>query len=194
MKEMLRYGMILGLICLVSTGLLAAVNNLTKTRIENQARAEIETGLKEVLAQAASFEPVGSEEKIVYYKGFDQAGQLVGCAFIASQKGYSSVIETMVGMTIDGTITAIKVISQNETPGLGCRVNEAEDDTTLLDFLRGKKAPENKTSRFCAQFSGKKIAEIDGVNAITGATISSRAVIDSVRTKAEEIYKLLRHE
>lgn len=76
-------------------------------------------------------------------------------------------------MTLDGKITAIKVTNLSETPGLGSRVAEP-------DFL--------------GRFSHRKISELSQVEAVTGATISSRAVIDSVKKKAEEVAKLLKNE
>jgi electron transport complex protein RnfG len=171
MKEMVRYGFILGLICIVAAGLLAGVNSLTKTRIIAQAQAEEEASLKEVLPQAIRFEAVKSGEEIVYYKAYDKEGKLIGVAFKASGKGYSSTIETMAGMLKDGTITTIKILSQNETPGLGANVAE---------------------SSFSSQFKNKK--DLDEVQAITGATISSKAVIDSVKKRAEEIKKAIQDE
>ena len=171
MKEMVRYGLVLAIICIVAAGLLAGVNSLTKVRILDQAKAEEEVSLKEVVPEGANFEAVRSGNDIIYYKAQDKAGKLIGVAFKASGKGYSSTIETMVGMLKDGTITAIKVLSQNETPGLGARVSEPG---------------------FTSQFTHKK--DLNEVEAITGATISSRAVIDSVEKKAEEIKALIKDE
>ena len=166
MREMIRYGLTLAIICIVASGLLAGVNVLTKHRITAQAQAEEDSSLKEVLPAAESFLPVKSGEEIIYYKALDKEKNLLGVAFRASGKGYSSSIETMVGMLKDGTIKAIKVLSQNETPGLGARVAE---------------------SSFTGRFSDKKAQDLSAVEAITGATISSRAVIDSVKKKAQEI-------
>jgi electron transport complex protein RnfG len=90
-------------------------------------------------------------------------------AFKTSDQGYSSVIEVMSGMLIDGTVTAIKVLSHNETPGLGSKVAEKE---------------------FAIQFKGAK--NLDNVQAVTGATISSRAIIDSVKKRIEKIKELLK--
>lgn len=170
MKEMLRYGFILALICTVAVGLLAGVNYLTKSRIIAQAQAGEDTSLKEVVPEGVIFKPVKSGEDIIYYKAYDGKGKLVGVAFKSSGKGYSSAIETMVGMLKDGTITAIKILNQNETPGLGARVAEPE---------------------FAGQFANKNIQGLARVEAITGATISSKAVIDSVKEKAEEIIRAL---
>ncbi len=188
---MLKYGIILGLICLIATGLLASVNSLTKPRIIAEAQKEIEASLKEVLPEAKNFEPVKFQNETLYYKGFAENNALTGVAFIARGKGYSSLIETMVGMKPDGTIIAIKVLSQNETPGLGSRISEIKDNTTIFDILKGKKQNTSLKPWFQEQFSGKKISQIDNINAITGATISSRAIINVVKNKAVEIQKLI---
>ena len=174
MKEMVRYGLILGVICIVASGLLAGMNSLTKDRILAQAKEEEESSLKEVLPQAEKFEEIKSGADILYYRAEDKNGNPAGVAFKASGKGYSSTIETMVGMQKDGTITAIKVLSQNETPGLGGNVVEQS---------------------FTSRFSDKNFQDLkEQVQAITGATISSRAVINSVQEKAEKIKVLIKDE
>lgn len=169
MKEVIRYGLILCLICIIASLALAGMNSLTKNRIIAQLKSEEQNSLKEVLPQAATFEAVESGEEIIYYRAFDKEGKPAGVAFRASGKGYSGSIETIAGMKEDGTLTAIKVISQNETPGLGARVSGPS---------------------FTGQFSGKK--DLSGVEAIAGATISSRAVMDSVSKKADKIRALIK--
>ncbi|MDP2924594.1 MAG: RnfABCDGE type electron transport complex subunit G [Candidatus Omnitrophota bacterium] len=171
MKEIIKYSLILSAICLVASGLLVGVYSLTKPRIASQGQAEIQTSLKQVLADAVRFEPIKEKEEIVYYKGYDNKNKIVGVAFNASAKGYSSIIETMVGISLEGEIIAIKVINQNETPGLGARIAEKS---------------------FTSQFIKKSVTELSKVNVISGATISSKAVIESVKRKAEEIKKLLK--
>ncbi len=171
MKETIRYGLILALICVVASGLLAGVNTITTSKILAQSKLEEEAVLRKVFADAARFESVKSANEIIYYKAYDNDGRFLGVAFKASGKGYSSTIETMVGMLKDGTIAAVSILSQNDTPGLGLRVTE---------------------SSFTGRFTNKNITDLNQVQAITGATISSRAVIDSVKKKAEEIRSLIK--
>jgi electron transport complex protein RnfG len=174
MRETVRYGFILGLICLIAGGLLAGMNSLTKARILAQTQEEEESSLKEVIPTATHFEPVKSKEgEVIYYKAHDKEGRLVGVAFKTSGKGYSSTVETMVGMKIDGTITTIKILNHNETPGLGARVVEPA---------------------FTGQFTNKNIQSLNEIQAVTGATISSKAVIDSVKNKTGEIQELIKNE
>jgi electron transport complex protein RnfG len=170
MKDIIRYGLVLGFICLVASGLLAGANALTKDKIARAALAEEEESLREALPSGEYFEAVNSNGEILYYNVFDKDKRLVGVAFKAVGKGYSSDISAMVGMRKDGTITRIKILSQNETPGLGARVSEPE---------------------FSGQFSQKNLIQASQIQAITGATISSEAVINSVLEKARIIKKLI---
>lgn len=173
MREIVRYGFILALICTVASASLAIMNSITKSRIISQAKAEEEASLKDVLAQGVNFEPIKSGNDIIYYKAYNKDNKFIGVAFKTQGKGYSSTIETIVGMAKDGAITAIKILNQNETPGLGARVAEPS---------------------FTGQFNNKNIQSLNEVQAITGATISSKAVIDSVTKKAKEIQELIKNE
>jgi len=173
MKEIARYGFILTLICVVAAGLLAGVNSLTRSKIIAQALAEEQAALKEVMPGAVKFTEVKSGQEILYYRALDSQNSLIGFVFKASGKGYSSVIETLTGIFLDGKISAIKVISLNETPGLGMRVAE---------------------NSFTRQFNSQDVLNLSGVQAIAGATISSRAVMDSVVKKAQELQELIKNE
>jgi electron transport complex protein RnfG len=175
MREMARYGFILALICVVAAGLLAAVNALTGPKILAAAQSEEQTALKEVMPLAAKFTAIkpDANKEILYYKAFDSQGKLIGFVFKASGKGYSSVIETLAGIFLDEKISAIKIISLNETPGLGMRVT---------------------AKGFTDQFGRQNSLDLSGVQAITGATISSRAVMNSVMQKAKEIKELIKND
>lgn len=173
MKDLTRDGIILGIICLLSAAILAGVNALTKPRILAFAKEEETKTLTEFFPRAASFKPVDKEGKTLYYIAYDASKKPLGIAFKTEEKGYSSVIETMVAMDKDGKILQIKIISQNETPGLGSRVTE---------------------SFFTDEFKGKDFGNVSSVAAITGATISSEAVKRSIEKKAKEIPTVLNNE
>ncbi|MCU0650918.1 MAG: FMN-binding protein, partial [Candidatus Omnitrophica bacterium] len=70
------------------------------------------------------------------------------------------------------------------------RIAESSSSVSIIDFLRGKRQAFERPW-FQAQFDNKRSRELDGVKAITGATISSKAVIDSVKLKASQIYSEL---
>jgi electron transport complex protein RnfG len=149
----------IGIICILALGLSAGFS-----------LAEENPDLKEVLPQAASFTAVKKGKEILYYKAQGPDGKLIGAVFEAKGKSYSE-INTLVGMLKDGTLTAIKVLAQEETPGIGSRVA----------------APEF-TDRF------RNIKDISQVQAITGATVSSSAVIEAVKKRAEEIKNLMTND
>jgi electron transport complex protein RnfG len=171
LKEVLKYSLILSSICLVASGLLAGVYSFTQSRIAAETQAGIDANLKQVLPNVSRFEAVKAEGEILYYKGYSKENKFIGVAFTASAKGYSSIIDTLVGMSASGEITGVKVINQNETPGLGTRVSE---------------------NSFLSQFVNKNINSLSGVQTVSGATISSRAVIESVRKRIEQIQKILK--
>lgn len=133
--------------------------------------------LKDVVPQAAAFEAVRAKEGISYYRALDRKKNLLGYVFKTSKRGYSSEIVTLVGINPQGEIIRIKILSQDETPGLGARVDEVIE-----------KAGRTPRPWFQEQFSGKKIETLDrSVQAISGATITSAAVIDSIKDKAREV-------
>ncbi len=188
MKEIIKFGGLLLLVTGVAAGLLAYVDSLTKPKIEEGKRAEQEAALSWVLpgARDGVIIPFCSEGETIYYLGYahkDTTG-LVGYAFLAKGTGYSSEIETMVGMDTSGVITGIKILSQKETPGLGSRIMEIK--------------PGDEEPWFQSQFKGKKADQVavekDGgeIGSITGATISSRAVTNSIREKALFLEKLIK--
>lgn len=166
MKEMIKYGFILGLICFLSSGLLAVVHGVTEEKIILEKEKGISAALKEVMPQASEFKPHIKDEVVVYYSAYDASKNLFGFVLKAANKGYSSEIEILTGINRSLEITNIKIVSQNETPGLGSRIIEQQ---------------------FIGQFSGKALESFDQVQAITGATISSGAVIHAVKDKIAEL-------
>ena len=167
-SDYFKYALTLTAICFVSSAMLGAVYIVTNPIILSQQALREESGLREVLPEAKSFEAVKEGENIIYYKAFNPNKSVLGYVFKASKRGYSSEIVTMVGMDKDGFISRIKILSQNETPGLGTRIIEG--------------------SGFQEQFINKNINDLSNtVQVITGATITSSAVIDSIKEKAKEI-------
>lgn len=172
MRQILRYGLILALICMVSALALAGLNYLTKPRILAQIEKEEKEALKELLPEAIEFKPIKFKEELLY-KAYNQKGDFFAVVFKTQAKGYSSIIETLIAMTKEGRILAIKILSQNETPGLGARIIEPE---------------------FRNQFIDKHSFELDKIQAITGATISSEAVINSVKERSTYILSVIKDE
>lgn len=205
-----RYAATLGVFCLAASALLGVAYHFTRPKILSQETAQEATGLREVFPQADSFEPVREGAETIYYKALGRSEKILGYAFKAVKRGYASDIVTMVGMDRDGAIMRVKILSQNETPGLGTKIVEVVQKETAWDaFLKKIKMGRAPQPWFQAQFRGIRIENLDSrraeecgkkmktkvtdaacegsVAAITGATISSRAVIESIREKGRLI-------
>ena len=168
MKDIIKVTVVLLIICLIASGILAFVYKKTAPIIEENKKIEQENARKEVLPKAKYFESVCDNGKILYYKGFNESKKLVGYTFQCEKDGYSSKIQTMVGIDTLLQITGIKIVSQQETPGLGANCIKP---------------------KFIEQFKNKNPATIyvdkDGgdIESITGATISTRAITNPIREK-----------
>lgn len=177
MRDIVKLGFILLLVTSLAGAALSVVNNITKPRIEEQKRQAISLALTAALPSAANgvIEPDTTSTTIQYYLGFRDSlkQQLVGYAFLTKENGYSSQIETMVGVDSTGKIVGLKILHQLETPGLGTKIEEITRGDSIPYFQR----------QFIDKVADQLIVDKDGgkINSITGATISSRAVTNSIR-------------
>ncbi len=199
MKTILKFALILFMVNLIAAAILAATYNLTKRGIEKQESLVKEEALKQVMPEKIGnrIEPVKKDGIIRYWKVFKgESSQEQGYIYIAKKYGYSGVIETMVGIKKDGTITGVRILSQNETPGLGAKIIEIVSNRTFFNalkeiFTKEKQPKEILSPYFTEQFTNRNIKELeisrDGIHAITGATISSRAVLDSIKLDGSKI-------
>lgn len=135
----LRMVVVLGLITLLASLGLGLVYQKTEPKIAQQKLAEEAEAMRSVLPEASCgvFVKCGSDT-FIYYKGYrrpDTTG-FVGYVVKASGRGYSSTIETLVGVASDGSIRGLKVLSQQETPGLGTKIVEVKSTKTVGDALK----------------------------------------------------------
>lgn len=183
-------GFILMIICLSAALALAYTYHLTKPEIEKQGREEELRALEVVLPGAVHFSGREKGREIDFYRGLGKRGELVGYAFSGKARGYSSEIKVMVGVGPEGTVTAIKITGQKETPGLGDKIDRPPVRRTLWQALLGEgEGQVESRPRFQTQFAAKSLADLEmvtgpterNIQAITGATISSKAVTGAVR-------------
>ena len=178
---------------------LSAVYNATHEITEEYKRQEQASARVEALGCTidAVFEETVTDSLIdgrpfSFYTAYadESRAEVLGYAFSAYGKGYSSTIETIVGVQGDGSICGIKIVDQKETPGLGAKVQEVASENTLWAVLSGGAVDESgKRPWFQVQYDGLKAEDLkvvkspseEGILAITGATISSDAVTESVK-------------
>ncbi len=170
-KEIVVPALSLFIICIVVTALLGLTNAVTAPKIEELAVETQEAAKKEVLADAASF---GEAEQTqldgtayTYYKGLAADGSVIGYVVETVSKGYGGDISLMVGVGADGTVQGVSILSINETAGLGMNAENPE----FLDQFIGK------SGTIGVQKNGSSDTEIQ---ALTGATITSKAMADGV--------------
>lgn len=173
----------LAFVTLTSSVSLAFIYELTKEPIEEAQKARIITAIEQVMPE---FNNIPTEEvyklplegdTIKFYLA-KKDGILVGTAVETFSKiGFNGTIQLMVGFQPDGAIYDISVIKHKETPGLGDKIEKRKSD---FPGQFKYKHPDN----FILQVS-KDNGDVD---AITAATISSRAFCDAVQ-RAWNIYK-----
>jgi len=164
----------LTLVALIAVGLLVGIDSITAEKIEQQEDQKIQEMLAEMFADMDSYQADDPVEDI--YTIYDD-GDVIGYSFETVGKGYGGDIKLLIGLENDKTtLKGVTVISQGETPGLGSRITE----NAFLDMFAGIDKSDVALSKDGGQ-----------IDAITGATISSSAVVDAVMGAISEKVQLL---
>lgn len=154
---------VLVVICLVTSAALAVINHFTAPVIR-EAKLQRETASRQaVLAQAEIFEPLPSDHlpDTVFsaYRGL-RDGQTVGYVFTAGRKGFNGIVEVICAIDPEGRIVNAATLDvSSETKTLGGQTANAS---------------------YTDQYIGKD-ANLDGVDAISNATITSTAYASAIR-------------
>lgn len=164
--------------------LIVSAYTATLPRIEQHQGEVMQAAIKEVLKEPASYDtlylyngalaksvPAGTDTKKLdkVYLGHDAAGKRVGFAVSAAENGFQDLVTLMFGYDAAAhTLIAMKVIGNKETPGLG---NKIETDSAFVNGFVNAVAPINGVKKDRGKGGPNDVVMI------TGATISSRAVI-----------------
>lgn len=158
--NLVRLVVVLTCICAGIALLLSVVNSVTKdVIIENQAKAKQEAILA-VFPEGDAVEEYTTESGESVYIVLNE-GKIIGYTVNAVASGYMGPVEMMIGMTSEGAVDGIKIVSTSETPGVGTKIG-AE---SFLSLFEGFDHP---------------VILGEDVDAISGATFSSRAVEEAV--------------
>ncbi len=178
-------------------GLLIAVTNTALSgRIELNKVAKLNELTKALLPAADRFQPVqadievalpdGSKEKTMVFEAFSKDEQRVGWSFNVHGMGFSGTIEMVVAVDKDfQKIMGLDVLSSSETPGFGDRIKS--------DWYRGQfaGAPADRLSLVKVADPAAKDAQIV---ALTGATVSSQAVVDTINRFLTQIKEQMKQK
>ena len=172
LKQIIKLGGILCLITFVVVLLLGSVNHITKDLIaQNLEKAENDA--REELVKADSFVEIGED----IFRG-TSGEEVIGYCVKLTTKGYGGDMILMVGFDKELAVSGIKIIEHSETAGLGAKAAQPE----FSDKLKGKK-PELKISGGGGD---------DEVDAISGATISTKAVVSGINEAFGLLQKLVK--
>lgn len=171
MSETIKVGLKLLLITAIATFALALTQMVTKEPIQAQVENAAIEARQAVLPGAEEFKAL--EVSNVEYPSILEVheglagGETVGYTFKLTGKGFGGNLEIIAGINAKGTLEGVRILRHSETPGLGA---------------------ESQKPAFYEQFSGKSASEPLGdkdINAITGATITSKAVTNTVNAAIE---------
>ena len=168
MNKILKLTLILFLVCAVVAGVLGGVNELTKDRIKQITEEKRAKAYSAVLS-ADGYEPVecdaGALKVNNIYKGTGDEGWVVESTFSGAQ----GLITMATGVDKDYKCTGISIISHSETSGLGA--NAASTSEVGVNFR----------SQFIGEGEDIALTKAGGnIDALTGATITSRSVTEAV--------------
>ena len=170
MKDIIKPIAVLAGICLVVTALLAYINLVTAPVITAAEEKAAEEARMIVMPGAKGFEKLDTDLP----EGVDEAylADNGGYVFMLTTKGYGGDIKLMCGIDEDGYIIKIKTLSHSETSGIGSRVVDGD---------------------YSGYYNGETADTYQEVDALTGATISSKALKKAVGN-AFEAYEELTKE
>jgi electron transport complex protein RnfG len=171
MSETIKVGIKLLLITVIATFALALTQMVTKEPIRAQIENAAVEARQAVLADAEEFKALevsNSEYPSILevHEGLAD-GKTVGYTFKLAGKGFGGTLEIIAGINAEGTLEGVRILRHSETPGLGA---------------------ESQKPAFYEQYTGKSASEPLGdgdINAITGATITSKAVTGTVNAAIE---------
>jgi len=171
---------------MLAAALLFAVDRFTAPRIADNLAAERLKNLRAVLMpdsydnephldwiEALDAELLGSDQPLPIYRARLGAKPVAAIVTVVTPNGFSGSIRLLVGISTDGQITGVRVIEHRETPGLGDKI-EVGKSGWILRF-RGLHSADPLTDEWTLKRDG------GAFDHITGATVTSRAVLQAVR-------------
>jgi Na+-translocating ferredoxin:NAD+ oxidoreductase subunit G len=168
MKEIVKLGFVLMIICAVAAGALAYTNSVTSIVIaEREAREKV--------AQMQALFPEVDDTEDIEVDGRSATvgtagGKLVGLIYEGRTEGYGGTIRFNLAVAADGKIVSLTILSHSETPGLG--------DKILAESFR---------NQFTGKTADDPISVGQDIDNIAGATVSARAMASGVKKELQEV-------
>jgi len=218
MKDIIRFCLVLGIITALAGFFLGFVYSYTKEKIEMQEKESTLSAVRSVLEGMDVKENVvkdKSGKEISYWKG-EINGEVKGFAFSVHKFGYSNDIKSIVGVNNNGDIIGFEIVFQLETPALGTRIVEVPSNDYIWSIFSKKKGDRHIIKPwFQEQFIGltinkpiivvkgtewlimgpkekETLKNLNDISAISGATITSKAIADSINDIREQMTEIIK--
>lgn len=191
MKTAIKMIVVLTLITVISGGLLSSLDSITAPKIREFRLQELKAAIANVLPSYDYYDEIAEGQTVLYVgkkKGQDDP---VGVAFRVIGNGFQGKISIMVGLEPTfNKLTGIKVLEQVETPGLGTKIvydpSQKSDPFWFSSQFKGR-----VTFPFITIIKNVKPEKLTEIQAISGATITSKAVVKILNEnikRSKEIY------
>ncbi|MDR2655570.1 MAG: FMN-binding protein [Oscillospiraceae bacterium] len=167
LKEIIVPVIVLFCVCLVASVFLACTNYVTKPLIDAKSLEEANAARAAVLPAATSFSETDGG-----YIGLDGEGNIVGYVFTVTVKSYGGDAAVMTGISTDGFVTGLEILSISDTAGLGMNARREEFRAQYIGKTGGISVSKDAPGG-------------NAIDALTGATITSRAVTDAANRALE---------
>jgi electron transport complex protein RnfG len=205
--DIIKLAVVLTIISLAAALAIAVTNSKTKDKIALQQQISEQSALRQILPENAIItEKKGACPSCPQQYWVSESGAETIYALKIKSRGYAGNITYVVSINSEGSILGMNILDQSETPGLGSRVQESISTKYIWNGLLGKKDAGLKW--FTEQFEGinlsktisinktigewhkldeaqrQNLASQNSITAITGSTISTRAVTRGLETQA----------
>ncbi|MCA6220851.1 electron transport complex subunit RsxG [Photorhabdus antumapuensis] len=197
LETMRRHGITLAIFAAITTGLTAVVNALTKSTIAEQAALQHKSLLDQVIPPVLYDNDIQNECYLVNADALGnhlphrlylarKNGQPVAAALESTAPdGYSGAIQLLVGADFSGKVFGVRVTEHHETPGLGDKIETRISD--WINVFSGKTITSNHDRHWAVKKDGGEFDQF------TGATITPRAVVNSVKRTALYLQTIPEH-
>lgn len=181
MKKSANLIIVLTCTAIISGLILAFLNNITQPKIEAYAAMVLKNAVSDVLPGIDSYDrkTINGTE---FFLGKDANGNIINVAFQAIGNGFQSKLKILVGMDLEmKNILSIKILEQMETPGLGTKIETDPSKKESPGWFYKQFSGLNLSSQEITYLKNAEPSVEKGqIMAITGATISSKAVVNII--------------
>lgn len=165
---------VLAVICIIVTLALSSTNALTHKKIDDLANETKNVAMSKLI-EADEYHELQAMTTFgdVTYNAAIKNNETIGCIFTVDTKGYGGTVTVMTAINMSGAVVAVEILDvSGETPGLGQNVTKPEWYAQFADLK----------DEITVVKGGTAVKENNEINAVTGATISSKAVTKAVNT------------